>query len=381
MLIVSQLTAGDPAPDFIAPSTVNERFHFNTVGGYRVALIFLGVHGSPGAKALRAAVASGLAAQRAGGLQVFLVSIGADAPLDHVQDGVSVPVTTFRDIDGSLHRRFGLWQQGTADRPARALRGGVVVDQALRIVGTARGEGPAEVLQGVADLVASIPPRAPGREVTTHAPVLILPDVLSREFCRTLIDYYETHGGGESGFMREVDGRTVGIMDSRFKRRRDCLIEDDELRRTVRESINRRLCPAIFRAFNFNATRLERYLVACYDGETGGFFRAHRDNTTKGTAHRRFAVTINLNAEDYDGGNLRFPEFSDDVYRAPTGGAVVFGCSLLHEALPVTRGRRYAFLPFLFDEAAEAVRTSNLGFLDSDRVINLDERASPSNVA
>jgi predicted 2-oxoglutarate/Fe(II)-dependent dioxygenase YbiX len=34
----------------------------------------------------------------------------------------------------------------------------------------------------------------------------------------------------------------------------------------------------------------------------------------------------------------------------------VFSCSLLHEALPVTRGRRYAFLPFLYDEAAARIR-------------------------
>ena len=38
------------------------------------------------------------------------------------------------------------------------------------------------------------------------------------------------------------------------------------------------------------------------------------------------------------------------TYRPPTGGAVVFCCSLQHEATPVTRGRRYAFLPFLYGE-------------------------------
>lgn len=378
---VTQLQPGDPAPDFMAPATVNERFHFNTVGGYRVALVFLGHHGSDGARALRIAAWNALAPLRAGGLQLFLVALGPDAPMDHLRDGVTVPVTTFRDIDGALHRRYGMWTAGTDDQPARPLRGAVVIDQSLRIVGLVRSDAPERVTGEIAALVARIPARPPAREVMQHAPVLIVPDVFPRETCQALIAYYDRQGGGESGFMREIDGRTVGIMDSRFKRRKDCLIEDEGLRRTVRETINRRLCPAIYRAFNFNATRLERYLVACYDGETGGFFRAHRDNTTKGTAHRRFAVTVNLNAEDYDGGNLRFPEFSDDVYRAPTGGAVVFGCSLLHEALPVTRGRRYALLPFLFDEAAEALRTANLGFLDSDRVINLDQQATSSSAA
>ena len=31
-----------------------------------------------------------------------------------------------------------------------------------------------------------------------------------------------------------------------------------------------------------------------------------------------------------------------------------------HEAMPVTRGRRYAYLPFLYDEAAAAIREANL---------------------
>ena len=113
--------------------------------------------------------------------------------------------------------------------------------------------------------------------------------------------------------------------------------------------------------FQFKVTRLERYLVACYDAADGGYFRPHRDNETLGTAHRRFAVSINLNAEQFEGGDLRFPEFGTRTYRPPTGGAVVFCCSLQHEATPVTRGRRYAFLPFLYDEAGQAIRNANLG--------------------
>ncbi len=38
---------------------------------------------------------------------------------------------------------------------------------------------------------------------------------------------------------------------------------------------------------------------------------------------------------------------------------MVFSCSLLHQALPVTAGRRYAFLPFLYDDAAAKLREAN----------------------
>jgi hypothetical protein len=43
---------------------------------------------------------------------------------------------------------------------------------------------------------------------------------------------------------------------------------------------------------------------------------------------------------------------------------VVFSCSLLHAVSRVTRGRRYAFLPFLYDDAAARLREENARFLE-----------------
>ena len=77
-----------------------------------------------------------------------------------------------------------------------------------------------------------------------------------------------------------------------------------------------------------------------------------------GAQHRRFAVTINLN-HDYSGCDLVFPEFGSRTYRAPHGGAVVFSCGALHQVTPITRGRRYAFLAFLYGEADATLRESN----------------------
>jgi len=143
----------------------------------------------------------------------------------------------------------------------------------------------------------------------------------------------------------------------------------------LRERLAKRLIPALRQAFQFEATRVERFIVSCYDAGEGGFFRAHRDNTTRGTAHRRFAVTVNLNAEEFEGGELRFPEFGPRSYRAPTGGAVVFSCSLLHEAMPVTKGRRYAFLPFLYDESGARIREQNLRFVGAEQPAQAEAEA------
>jgi predicted 2-oxoglutarate/Fe(II)-dependent dioxygenase YbiX len=86
------------------------------------------------------------------------------------------------------------------------------------------------------------------------------------------------------------------------------------------------------------------------------------DNTTKGTAHRRFAVSVNLN-DDFDGGEVNFPEYGPRSFKAPPGGAVVFSCSLLHRVSKVTRGRRFAFLPFLYDDAAARIRKENARYI------------------
>jgi len=60
---------------------------------------------------------------------------------------------------------------------------------------------------------------------------------------------------------------------------------------------------------------------------------------------------VNLN-DGYEGGELHFPEYGPHLYRPEAGGAILFSCSLLHEVLPVTRGRRFTLLSFLRDPAA-----------------------------
>ena len=107
-----------------------------------------------------------------------------------------------------------------------------------------------------------------------------------------------------------------------------------------------------------HATRMDRYIVACYDSAVGGHFYRHRDNVNVGAQHRRFAVSINLN-KDFEGGDLVLPEFGRRAHRAPHGGALVFSCGALHQVTPITRGRRHAFLAFLYGEADAALREAN----------------------
>jgi predicted 2-oxoglutarate/Fe(II)-dependent dioxygenase YbiX len=121
--------------------------------------------------------------------------------------------------------------------------------------------------------------------------------------------------------------------------------------RELSTSVGRRVMPEIRKAFAFRATRFEGFKIGCYDGATGGFFRPHRDNLLPSTAHRVFALTLNLN-DNYEGGELRFPEYGSQLYRPDAGAALVFSCSHLHEVRDVTAGRRYVLLSFLYGDSA-----------------------------
>lgn len=355
------LSPGDPAPWFEAATAANPRFHFAAAAGRYVLMAFPGPSANP-------AVAGAVAAMRdaqASGLLDDDKACGFVVSVDPADDGEGGPrdafpgLRVFRDRDAAVSRRFGLLERAAEGGALRYRPAALLLDPLLRVIAIE----PLARLPDLIELLRGSPPvglHAGGGEVP--APVLVLPRVLEPALCERLVAVYEAGGGAESGFMVERDGRTVGVYDDSRKRRRDQTIEDEALREAIRARISRRIAPEMRKAFQFNATRIERYIVACYDGASGGHFRAHRDNTTPATAHRRFAVTINLNGA-FEGGELWFPEFGPRRYRPPAGGAVVFSCSLLHEARPVTAGRRYALLPFLYDEAAARVREANAGSL------------------
>ena len=349
---------GDAAPWFFARSTNNARYMFHTAAGRYVLLGFFGTARRPEVgEALRL-----LAAQRDrfDDRQISFFGISVD-PSDETEGRLqqSLPgIRYFWDFDLAVSKLYAATRPDAMPGLKLAYRSyWLLLDPMLRVLRALPIAATAEMLEVIADL----PPLAEAQSQT--APVLVLPRVLEPELCRELIARYESGETHDSGFMRDVDGKTTLLLDHSHKRRADYHIQDEELQAALRLRVQRRLISEIAKAFQFQVTRMERYIVCCYDGASGGHFRPHRDNTTKGTAHRRFAVTINLNAEDYEGGDLRFPEFGPRTYRAPTGGAVVFACSLLHEALPVTQGKRYAFLPFLYDDAAAQQREENLKFL------------------
>ena len=346
------LSPGTPAPWFQAATPFRPDFAFSSVAGRYVLAAFLPQEAPALSDAIRDLIAR---KPLFDGARRFAVGIVRDAEVFAGLQDLQPGLTWFHDPDGRIAQAFSLLTPEGDTVPQW-----VLIDPMLRVIFSVPFDEEARVFEAVGRHID--PDRHAG--VPIHAPVLIVPRIFEPAVCRRLIDYYEAEGGQVSGIMREVDGMTVPVVDG-FKKRRDANVVDANLQAALRQRVMTRLLPEIEKVFQFKATRMERYIVARYDAKDGGYFRPHRDNTTKGTAHRKFACSINLNAEDFEGGDLRFPEFGSRTYRPPTGGAVIFSCSLLHEATDVTRGARYAFLPFFYDDDGARIREENAQFLMS----------------
>ncbi|HZS55738.1 MAG TPA: 2OG-Fe(II) oxygenase [Bryobacteraceae bacterium] len=253
------------------------------------------------------------------------------------------------DIDGTITRAYGV---GSG-------RMWIVLDPMLRVLEVIPYRRDGSDRLALRALLEGLPAPAGHVGIETVAPVLLLPNVFEPEFCQYLISCYETSGGRESGFMQELQGKTAEVYDSDWKRRKDLYIADPRLIDLIKTRLSRRVGGILQRVFQFQMSRVERFLVACYSAEDAGHFGPHRDDTIKATEHRRFAASINLNTE-FDGGELIFPEYGPRAFKPPTGCGLIFSASILHQVTRVMQGRRYVFLPFFHDEQAEKVRLQNL---------------------
>jgi predicted 2-oxoglutarate/Fe(II)-dependent dioxygenase YbiX len=344
---------GDPVPWFAAPLIGEGAFNLQVAAGRWIVLSFLGSPADPRVQEELSTLLRQADVFDEDRLVFYGVLTAPPVdPAPYVKL-CTAAIGFVADYDGTLSRRYG-----AAARPRT-----VVLDPMLRAVADIGWDYPAGHARAVCEVLASLPSVDDSAGVPLTAPVLIVPRVFEFPLCEALIQLYDRFGGRDSGFLFDVDGKTTRVVDYRVKRRSDLVVAHPELREAIRRSVVRRLAPAIERFFQFQATRMDRYIVACYDSAVGGHFSRHRDNINIGARHRRFAVSINLN-KDYEGGDLVLPEFGRRTYRAPHGGAIVFSCGALHQVTPVTSGRRYAFLPFLYGEADAALREANNSRLD-----------------
>jgi len=306
---------------------------------------------------------------RGGAFVVLFYPNHTDTAALDVLEGFAAAMELLREAGAQVFNVSGDMVEATAAHVARSEPGGFVVsDPDHTIAGSYGAEDRlvCYVLDPTQRVYARLEPdggslvdralaavEEVGRPATfdapPHAPILVVPNALSRDECQELIDYFESHDKAEGGTWRMVDGKMVNAPNYGMKRRMDHLVQEPEMQARLLRMLGRRVLPEIAVAFQCKIAHAEEFKIVRYDADTGGFFRPHRDNTIEATAHRQFAMTLNLNSDEYEGGTLTFPEFGGATYKPDTGSAAVFSCSLMHEAQPVTKGSRYVLLSFFFD--------------------------------
>jgi len=331
---------GDRAPACYGVGTNGVFYSLEEQYGRAVVLILAGYAAAPKLSGLMAEFHACQASFGARDADVLLL-VDDNPSLLGLGDGSAI-----RTIDaGDFLGRCGVGVSGSAV---------LVLDRNMRIV---LRSNPSPTV--VADCLACLDalPREAAHAVSQPAPAIVLPHLLPRDLCRSLIDRFESSPTIDGEVARiDAAGNARSVVDHAKKYRRDMPIaEHDALHQMLSETLLSRCAPEIAKAFQARIAHVDRILVSRYDAQAG-WFRRHRDNTADNVAFREWALSLNLNTGDYEGGHLLFPEYNNHRYAPPTGGGLIFSTSVLHEAAPVTLGRRYVLLTFFHSEAAEARR-------------------------
>ncbi len=330
------LQVGDFAPYMTLPMARGRKGELQLYAGAPTALFFVPAD-APAAEPFVALLMRRAADFEKAGVQAVIVAVGPMA--ERVRAGRP---TVWFDRDGAAARAFGTGPNGE-----RAF----LLDRNLRVAALHTGLT-ASAIGAIVDrgrTLAELDDRD-ARTIDPHPPVLVVPDAIDAELRAALLDAWQDgdHFQGRTG---SAGGSTVRL---KRKVRTDVQIPRD-LRARIDAALVGRLLPEIEKVFGFRPTRREAYKVGCYPADGGGFFSQHRDNFEPALAHRRVAMTLNLN-DDFGGGRLVFPEYGPDGYRPAAGTAVIFPCALMHRVDPVTAGLRFTLVSFFTDENGARLR-------------------------
>ncbi|MBM3571144.1 MAG: redoxin domain-containing protein, partial [Alphaproteobacteria bacterium] len=335
-----RIQTGDRAPNFALPRTAEAATMFYEFArGVPMLLYFFDrIDQGPGHDGFEALVARSAAIAEHG--QVLAVCRSPVAATSAALERRDLNFVVVSDEPGHVSAAFA---QGAGRASSDGLT--FLLDANQRVIEVVPGAG-APAVEAAWARLSDLPRPAGGSQRDALAPVLIIPNVLDDAWCRRIIEIWRTRGHEEGSVAttRNEAGRAINYG---AKKRLDHHVTDLNLARDIALTIGPRLASETTKAFFFDEFKLDSFVICAYDSARGDFFKPHRDNLIPALAHRRFAVTINLNTDEFEGGGLRFAEYGAHTYRPPQGGAIVFSCSLLHEVLSPTKGTRFALLTFL----------------------------------
>jgi peroxiredoxin len=326
-----RLAVGDPAPWFEQATSTSPRFRLDLAAGRYLLLCFLMGTEDPAGKRALELVAQNRDLFNDEKLSFFGVTVNWRDQYEGRTTESLPGIRYFWDFDLKISSLYGVVPADARPGVLKVRRSWFVLDPMLRIVAAIRFEKDGAERPRLLDFLRDLPPThaAAGSEVSP--PVLYLPNTFEPDLCRRLVAAFEAAPGSGRDIHRD--------------RRLDRILLDRELVTEVGVRIRRRVAPEMAKAFLFDAKRTDQHIVACY--REGVSSRFERDDASTAS---RFTLYVRLN-EDYDGGEIVFPEYGHRRYRPSLGTALLFSKSILHALSPITRGRSYACLSSVYGDA------------------------------
>jgi peroxiredoxin/predicted 2-oxoglutarate/Fe(II)-dependent dioxygenase YbiX len=347
------LEVGERAPNFALPDVAGT---LNDLTVYSRGNPYLLVICEAGPEAHLKAFAASANEIKATGADTFIITRKPPQENQRLAEMLVLPFGVLSDKGGQVCAGYG--NRGNNDIADVTT---VLLDRNLRITHIDRDGSGADQCTRVLARLREFPTLGTASAIHRTAPVLMIPNVLDAAECAQLIGLYDSDNFESTAYDPRAD--QGGKVDRNTKIRRDHFIKDPALGKRISDVVTRRIIPEVERAYYYSPNRAEDFRISCYDGRDEGFFAPHRDNVARGLSYRRFALSLLLNdASDYEGGGMRYMEYGPDIYYPGAGTALLFSCALLHEVMPVTEGRRYVLISFLYDEASmAATRRANQG--------------------
>ena len=333
------LDAGVTAPVVHAPDHTGAHASTGTdhLAGKPVLLLFCPSPDEASLSAFRDAAGELVALQAT----LFAISRHGSEENAAMHARLALPFAILADTRADIFKGYGIDPYPAAPSPTL-----FILDAGHRVARVLERMEPAAMVKEALAELRRLATACPATRLQAHPPVLVLPRMLSHADCDFLaetwhrdVPEYPTDGFTNAGIGTEQGDYKV-VHDGSYGKAIEYIVQEKELQRFIDGRMRRRLFPEMKKVFQATGLKREGYRIAGYEARAGSYLNPHRDNSTPANAHRRFTMTINLNAGEYEGGELRFREYGEELYDMERGTAVVWSASLLHEVLPVTKGRR-----------------------------------------
>jgi predicted 2-oxoglutarate/Fe(II)-dependent dioxygenase YbiX len=339
-MTVPALRPGDRTPNLTFPDLKGQvrQLYLEVAGGPILVAATPNPNDGEGRKVLSALARKSAALDRIGAHRFALMRREPDGAMDA---GAIAMIDPYGD-GMRLFRPLPEGSEVDADRPAAAVAALDANQRVLAVFTTANSRDPVEDAFRILELEAKAA-KSDRHRLVRAAPAMILDKLLPDDLCDALVERWKADN--VEGTVNDGRGN---VADPKVKRNREHVVTDPDMQRTIAEQVGPRAMSEIQKVFNFRAPlRFEMLTVLGYGDDRKDFFAPHRDSL-RAEQRRRFAISLNLN-DGYEGGELTFPEYGPHLYAPPKGAGAIFGCEVLHEAKPVTRGQRWVLTTFLID--------------------------------